>query len=160
MKWFMRVTDDGVGMHVGILPAIRLARLHSDAVGHGRAVLQSTSRLGRRWWSATSLLARPLAEGWRAIWVASCLKVSSIGREKSAPNDGRVGRPPERRRPSDRLGLTSSGRSGDAGRARRRLRQTSPARLGHGARDGFADRAILPITAESTPSVATLASFE
>ena len=41
MLWFMRLTGDGVGMHVGILPGYPVvARLHPHARAIGRDVLQ------------------------------------------------------------------------------------------------------------------------
>jgi len=42
MKWFMRLTGDGVGMHIGILPGYpRLARLYSNATRWSEVILRS-----------------------------------------------------------------------------------------------------------------------
>ena len=47
MKWFMRLTDEGVGMHVGFLPGYAgFARLYPHAVGQAAEMFYNHVKVG------------------------------------------------------------------------------------------------------------------
>jgi len=83
MKWFMRVTDDGVGMHVGILPGYPASHGCIRMPSVTAELFYNHVKVGTRWWSATSLLPGALAEGEGHLG-CELLKVSDRSGKKDA----------------------------------------------------------------------------